>query len=359
MDLIDEQGRLFGLINVIDTVAVFLILSILVVGTAFVIDDGSPPEELGSRNVTLDLGSQPSYVVTAIDVGDSYSPSANANLTVLDLHLSPQGSETRVIVFARLSGVATEGTINYNGAPLRLGRELSIQTGTYNVSGTIRSVDDDFTTSRTDILLTTVVDGSVAEAIETGDAYRIGDHEVASVDSVSVYGTEDADRKQIAVGLRLWTYDDANTSYFGSKVIHVGTELQFRTDSYGFSGTIERVGTTQQRGTPTTRTVTLRVLDVRPAVAESIRPGMSESAGGDTVARITEGIREPATVVFTDEGNIYERDHPLNSDLTICAELSVRETTSGFVFKQQSLQRGHSVVFDLGSITIRATVVEL
>ncbi|WP_380677645.1 DUF4330 family protein [Salinigranum sp. GCM10025319] len=359
MDLIDEKGRLFGLINVIDAVAVFLVLSLLVVGIAFATDDGSPPQELDSRNVTLDLGSQPSYVVTAIDVGDSYSPSANANLTVLDLHLSPQGSETRVIVLARLSGVATDGSIEYNGAPPRLGRELTIRTGTYNVSGTTRSVDDDFDTGRTDILLTTIVDGSVAEAIETGDTYRIGDHEVAHVDTVSVYGTEDADRKRIAVGLRLRTYDDANTSYFGSKPVQVSTELPFRTDSYGFSGTIERVGTTQQRGTPTTRTITVRLLDVRLAVDESIRPGTSESTRGDTIARITEVDREPVTVVLTDQGDIYERDHPVNSDLAIRAELSVRETTSGLVFKQRSLQRGHTIVLDLGSITIRATVVEL
>lgn len=462
MEVIDDHGRLFGLVNVVDAVAVLLVLSVLVAGVALVFGGQSSDRAVSvSRHVTLDLGPQPNYVVSALNEGDTYSPSSNANLTVTDVYLAPQGSNTRVLLRVRLQGVATGDSFNYQGAPPRLGRDLSIQTDTYQVSGTIRdigdrsdlvatettvvlralatpenadrlrpgrdvrianrsvatidgieiyetnsserrlayiqatlqtyidgettrfggtqivptasirlpldgrsvtgtilAIDTDLTTRNTDVLVTDTVSASEVEDIDAGDAYRIDGREVATVESVSIYGTDDAARKRIAVGLRLRTLDHANNPLFGGIVVRTGERIPFRTDSYELTGTIQRVGTTQQRGTPTTRTVTLQVREIPPAIAEGLRSGMTESAGGDTVARIVEVEREPSTVVITsNDGNIFLRDHPVNNDLTLTAELSVRETTDGLTFKRRPLQQGDTVVLDLGSVTIRATVI--
>jgi hypothetical protein len=85
---------------------------------------------------------------------------------------------------------------------------------------------------------------------------------------------------------------------------------------------------------------------------------MTESFGGDTIARITRVQRENATVITRgQDGNIYQRDHPVNRDVTLSANLSVRETEAGVTFKGQTLQQGRVVTLDLGTVTIRATVV--
>ena len=77
-----------------------------------------------------------------------------------------------------------------------------------------------------------------------------------------------------------------------------------------------------------------------------------------SIARLTDVERSESTVVLTsDDGNIYERTHPVNQDIQLTAELSVRETVTGATFKGQTLQRGRTVVLDLGTVTVEATVV--
>lgn len=73
MEIIDNDGNLFGRVNVVDALVVLAVLAVTVAGAAFVFDDGgSGPEQTATVNATLDLGTQPPFVVDAIDEGDSY-----------------------------------------------------------------------------------------------------------------------------------------------------------------------------------------------------------------------------------------------------------------------------------------------
>lgn len=459
VELVDGEGRLFGLVNVVDAVFVLLVVSVVVAGAALVFGGGggggSP--DLTTRYATLDLGAQPDYLVAALDEGDSYEPTAETNLTITDVHLAPQGDRTRVILRVRLRGPESEGSLSYDGAPPRLGRDLAVRTDTYAVMGTIRDVGDraalrtaersvvlrttlspadsalrpgqairianrtvatvddvrvyeanasdrrvafvratlrtyvagdtprfggtvlapgstlgllpggdatvravgaGFETGTTAVVVTDTVGGAAAAAIDPGDRYRVAGRDVATVDSVAVYGTANPDEKRVRVGLTLHTLDFGDRPQFGTVAIREGATVPFRTEAYDLAGTVQRVGTTEPRGEPATRTVTLRMRGVAPDLAESVREGMTESAAGTTIARLTDVERAPSTVVLTsDGGRIYERDHPVNVDLTVTADLAVRETSSGITFKGEVIQQGSTVVLDLGEVTVEATVV--
>jgi len=464
MQIIDDEGNLFGLVNVIDALVILLVLAVGVAGAALVFGGFShSTSDRATTNVTLDLGAQPEYIVESLNEGDTYSPTDNAQLTITDVHLTPQGSDTQVLVRARLQGEATNESIVYDGAPPRLGRELSISTDTYQVSGTVRDVggSDAFTTNETTVQLRTtlppsdaeslnsgdlvsvagrtvatiddvavydsgdpdqrvayltatlqtlgdgnqrsfgntvlrrgttitlptddvVVDGRIQQigsgleqattqvlvsdtvnadtaiAIDEGDAYRVAGRDVGTVESVTAYGTNNPNRKRVYVGLNLTIIRDSALPKFGATGIREGASVPFQTPEYELSGSVERVGALEQRGQATDRTVTLQIRDVRPDLAQSIRVGAAESTGGTTVARITSVNRTSSSVILTSQdGNIFEREHPVNQDITFEANLSVRETTTGTTFKGNTIQRGSEVVLDLGDVTIRATVVSL
>ncbi|MFC7193455.1 DUF4330 family protein [Halosimplex aquaticum] len=93
MAIIDEDGRIFGTINVVDALAVLLVLAVAAAGIALV--TGSDPGEEGTRHVTLDLGSQPEYVLEQLDAGDTASlENEPGNMTITDTYFTP-GSPTR------------------------------------------------------------------------------------------------------------------------------------------------------------------------------------------------------------------------------------------------------------------------
>jgi hypothetical protein len=362
--IIDDEGNLLGVINIVDALVIVFVLAVLIAGISLVLtdteDSSSSSPARGTTNVTLDLGPQPEYIISQISVGDSYSPAGDSELTVTDVHLTPQGESTRAVVRAQLSAPRSGDSIQYNGAPPRYGRQLEILTEAYSTAGTIRDVggSTDISTTETEVVVRTNLSETDARQLSAGQSIRIRGREVATIESVTAYGTSNPDQKTVFLGMTLQSLDYNETAEFGDTRIRTGAPLALRTEAGLIDGEIVRVGTTSQRGQPATRDVRLQLSNVSPILADSISPGMTESFGGDTIARITRVQRENATVITRgQDGNIYQRDHPVNRDVTLSANLSVRETDSGVTFKGQTLQQGRVVTLDLGTVTIRATVV--
>lgn len=361
MEVLDDEGNLFGVVNVVDALVVLFVLAVVAAAATFVLQpdpEPAPEPDLATTDATLDLGTQPSYLIEEFEAGDTYSPSGDAELEITDVHLAPQDDSTRVILGVTLSGPASEDTITYAGAPPRVGRSLDIRTSTYQVSGTLRDLGSGPETTTTDVVVEDTVSTDTATTIETGDTYTLGNEEIATVESVHAYGTNNTNRKRVLVGLSLATLQDDGDVRFGGTTVQAGTIIPFRTSEYSLAGSVQRVGATDPQGDTATRTMTLQLQDVPPAKADSIHTGLTETVRNTTIADITAVDREDATVILTSrDGNIYERDHPVNQDLTLTADLTVRETATGVTFKGRTIQQGSTVTLDLGTTTVRATVV--
>jgi hypothetical protein len=473
MDVIDDEGRLFGTVNVVDALAVLLVLAVLVAGAALVVggSDG-PAETVATTHVTLDLGTQPAFIVTELNEGDTYSPGSNSQLTVTDVHLTPQDGATNVLLRAELEGATTDDGIEYDGAPPRLGRTLSIVTNRYEVEGQIRAVGggadlaraeptvvlratlgaqaartlapgdeirvagrtvatvedravyaataspttntsmvsdqrvvyiettlaahrqqgqprfggqpirsgqpitlpgDGYTVTGTiervggglqrgeaEVLLQDTIDIETADRLAEGDTADIAGTTTATVEHVELYGTGDPEQKRAFLGLSLATVDYGERPQFGQTPLQTGRSITVQTPEYTLAGPIERVGHLQPRGTATTRTVTLRMTELREEFAAAIEPGMTEQVDGQQVAEITDVDVGPSTVIVTGEGGNYSvYDHPYNRDVTITAEVRVRETTTGPQFKGRPIRQQDTITLDLESLTVRGTVVRI
>ncbi|MEF8783819.1 MAG: DUF4330 domain-containing protein [Haloarculaceae archaeon] len=466
MEVIDDEGRLFGTVNVVDALAVLLVLAVLVAGVALVFGGSDEPTETtdtDTTHVTLDLGTQPAYILTELNEGDTYSPTSNAQLTVTDVHLTPQDGATNVTLRAELEGSTTDDGIAYDDAPPRLGRTLSIVTNRYEVEGQIRAVGggadlartdptvvlratlgaqaartlapgdeirvagrtvatiddravyattdpdqrvvylettlaahrqqgqprfggqpirsgqpitlpgDGYTVTGTiervgggiergeaDVLLQDTIDIETADRLAEGDTADIAGTTTAIVEHVELYGTGDPEQKRAFVGLSLATVDYGERPQFGQTPLQAGRSVTVQTPEYTLAGPIERVGHLQPRGTATTRTVTLRMTELREEFASAIEPGMVEQVDGQQVAEITDVDVEPSTVIVTgDRGNYSVYDHPYNRDVTITAEVRVRETTTGPQFKGRPIRQQDTITLDLESLTVRGTVVRI
>jgi hypothetical protein len=424
---------------------------------------GAEDPDSATTNVTLDLGAQPTYVVSAIDEGDTHTTGGNSRLTITDVHLTPQGDRTRVILRVRLEGPSTGNGISYANAPPRLGRSLSIATNRYEVSGQIRAVGRDtslatgttrvvlydrmatadareiapgdeirlagrtvatiqnvtayatnnsrqrdvyvaatlqayrgqdgprfggsqvrrgqtvrlatdaytfagqiervgtgLSRAQVDIVLEDTVDSETAARLNEGDAATVAGQQVAEIASVTTYATGNPDRRRVVVGATVETLAYGERERFGRAPIQRGSGVTIATDAYTLSGAIERVGTLEPRGAVATRTVTLRMTDVRQDMADAIQPGMTEQSSGEPIARITGVSVEPSLIITTGEnGSVNVVDHPFLREVTLTTELQVRQTTDGVQFKGRSLRQGSQVVIDTGEIIIRAEVVSV
>jgi hypothetical protein len=143
VDVIDDESRLLGWVNVIDALVVLVVLAVAVAGATFILSIGEQPEQLAPADAyaTLDLGSQPEHVAELIDTGDTVERAGGPNVTVTDVYVAGSGGDRRVRVRARIPGERTGDGLSYDGAPLRVGRTLDLTTSEYQTSGTVTAVD--------------------------------------------------------------------------------------------------------------------------------------------------------------------------------------------------------------------------
>lgn len=110
MKIINEKGKLFGIINIID-LALLLVIAALAVGALlYVRREGSPAEELQTKDfyVTILCKEQRQEVVDAIKVGDLlYFGNAFTNLEIMEVRADP----------AKFDVPMPDGTIVYADHP--------------------------------------------------------------------------------------------------------------------------------------------------------------------------------------------------------------------------------------------------
>lgn len=361
--LIDEDGTLLGVVNVFDALVVLLVLGAGIAGAALMTGDqleASP--ERTTAHVTLDVGSQPAYIAAAISEGDSYSTVEGSNLTVTGVRLAPADTGTHVVVGAALRGVASDGRVRYGNAPLHLGRELSIRTRTYNLTGNVSEFGREPTldANKTTVVVRERMVPRAADEIASGDRITVAGRTVGTVSAVAAYPTSNASDRVVLVAADLQTHTQRGEPYFGDRQVSPGRTLRLPTRAAVIDGRVERVGAGLGDEARTSRTVTLEATRVRSAVASVVRPGLTDRSGGPATANVTAVSAAPSSIVAaTANGSVVTGDHPTLRDVTMTAELRVRETDDGVLFRGERLQYGSAVVLDLGPVTVEATVVDI
>lgn len=375
MDLIDDEGRLFGVVNIIDALVVLLAIAVVVAGLALVSPFGGGQDKAvgtqANRYVTLELGPLPATTTDQIATGDQVTVNASGEKhTITDIYVSPGPNDT-VYTFVRveLGGtlVPAEGNagevFEFGGKTVPPGRPLVLETANYSITGKVRSTSktgQQLPVENRSVVVRTELPTTTADAIASGDRYRVVDRSVAAIESVHRYPTANLTTERVLVGLSLQTIRTDGATRFAGRHVKLGSNVSFDHASYDLKGRVIRLDSASPPGEPATTTVVVTLTGVAPEIADNLRSGMTETMAGTQLARITDRQVDPATMVVTDsEGQVHERQHPRKKDVRLTLELSTRRTDTGLWFHGQPLRSNRRIHLDFGTITVRGTVVEI
>lgn len=243
MEVIDDEGRLFGVVNVVDAVAVLLVVAVVVAGVSLVLGGGGdpatdPPPELENRTVSLAFGQVSPQVATVVEPGVVTVVGRKATIT--DVHRTPGGGES-ALVFARLRlpGQATDEGFLVDGSTVRFGSTLEVVTPEYRLTGTVEvlQAEESFTTATRTVTVEANVSRATAEAVAPGDTQRIGDVTVATVTDVEVTGGNE-NRRTISVTLDVRGRLEGGTLTYAGRPVRLGSRLAVQTARYQFAGEV-------------------------------------------------------------------------------------------------------------------------
>lgn len=270
-------------------------------------------------------------------------------------------NETVDVWIAAEYGAHRDGDqVRFGDTRLRSGEYLPFESDDYEIHAEIIERGEDLSIGTEEIVLSANVSRQTAQELDVGDEHLVAGEPVGSIESVRVYPTNVNDVRRVIVGVETQVRLDGDTVRLGEDRVTAGTAVSIRTADTAVEGQVEAVGTTDEVGEVEPRTVTLRKSMVDPDRADQIQPGMSEVLAGHQHATIESVNRTPASVIVeTDDGQLFERDHPRLEDLRIEAEVETRSADGEIRFHGERLTLGHEVVLDLGTIVIRAEVVHI
>lgn len=372
MDVIDEHGRLFGVVNVIDALVVLLVAAVVVAGVALVLQEPEPappgPETV-TRYATITFGEKPPDVAESIAPGDrarlADGGTGNASaggVNVTDLYRVP-GQNEKIFVVARvaMTGHLRDGSFEVDGQPIRIGSAVTIVGDAYGLEGRITALNrsgERLATGATPVVLEATVPTAVASTITTGDAIRGGSVTGGTVESVSVYPTGTADKRRVHLGVRLRTRSTPAGPEYAGRPVRVGQTRTVVPGDTAVKGTVLALGTATPPGESTSVRVRVAWNDVPPALAGAVTANATEQLRGDTTARVVDRRLTPESVVVrADNGTVHRRDHPRLKNVTLTVDLAARRTDEGLQFHGRRLHLGRTIVLEFQDITVEGQVI--
>ena len=160
MNFIDDKGRIFGTVNIIDALAVLLVLAVVAAGTAFVLGTDDQPTTTDQPTntttaVTFEITGVQPYVADAIPEGPVKTDAVVAvqkksiqptEVIVKDqngtLHERTHPRQKTVTLQLTLNTTTTEDDILFGDEPIEVGRGLTLDFGPVTVKGTVVALPD-------------------------------------------------------------------------------------------------------------------------------------------------------------------------------------------------------------------------
>lgn len=150
MDIIDKDGRLFGLVNIIDALIVLLVVAVLISGLVLVFNDTGTDTDTDTDTISVNIIVKeiPAYIAEEIEAGNmsedvaitekSVSP---AETVVRDsdgeLHVREHPTKKSVNLQVELRVKRSSQGIQFRGKPLRVGTRIDIDDRRIKFTGIV------------------------------------------------------------------------------------------------------------------------------------------------------------------------------------------------------------------------------
>lgn len=393
MKIIDEKGRIFGKVNIIDFLVIvflFCLMPMLYFGyKIMVIDANAPKKEFIEIETDCQFIKIKPEVLKLISVGDK---ELDENEQVIGEIISlgqsapykyefDMGKGQKIIkedsilkqieAKVKLKTEVKQNQLYYKDKVIEIGLPLEFKTNKYDLMAVFLKEEKGDRAIDLYVVLKDLDEGLLKE-VSVGDKeldragntiaeiLSLGKIENSSVDFNLGYGTfvtgEDSSKRQISTKMRLRCQmkDDAQLYFKGEKLEH-RKPFEFETDKYKVSGlvgkTFEVISSIREKWL----SLEVKFTGVIPEIVNIVRKGDIEKDVFDKkVARTVSVItNKPSQVLTVEKNKLFTLNHPFRRDILLSLDILCMEKEGSYYFKNYPVKIGNNITFvtDLYSIT--------
>lgn len=238
MEILDEQGRLFGRVNVVDALVVLFAVAVIVAGAALVFGDSpasepQPEPEPDEATLYVTLVSS-GDATTVLEPGEVQLDGTAANIS--DVH---QTTGPRSYLRIALDGSETDDGFRFQDDRVRLGDTYTVTNVVTRTESRVieRDVQPEFEEQTTPVTVETTVRTPIASATSEGDEQRVGDATVLRVTSTETTRVNET-HTNLRASLELETRVVEGVPHYGTRPVRLGRVIEVSTDDYEFDAEI-------------------------------------------------------------------------------------------------------------------------
>jgi predicted protein tyrosine phosphatase len=404
MAVIDEKGRLFGKINIIDfLVIVFLLCLVPMFYFGYKVSTTkpvivSPERELIEIKANCRLIKLKPEVLKLISVGDkeldengqvigeiislgesvpySYEFNIGRGQKIIKQDPILKQMEARL----KLKAEVKQDNLYYKDKPIKIDSPLEFVTNKYSFEATPlkeEQKEEKLEERIIDLYVTLKdLDEDTLKQISIGDKeldengniiaeiLKLGNIENNSLEfdlgaSNFIIG-EDSRKKQIFTKMRLrCQIKNGKQLYFKDKRVRVSSLLEFKTDKYRVMGLIAKAFKITLPLEEKWISLQVKFSGVLPEVANVVQKGdIEKDAFEKTVARISSIISNKQSQVLTlKEDEFISLKHPFNKDILASLDVRCIEKEGVYYYKNYPVKMGNNIVFATDLYSISGVIV--
>ncbi len=201
----------------------------------------------------------------------------------------------------------------------------------------------------------------IAEILEIGSP----DNNISEIDlgkGIFVIGETD-DKKQLNVKMSLkCEIGENDTLYIKGSNIMVDSAFEFKTDKYTVKATIDKTRKVKQQPfSEKWLSLQVKFSEIIPELAKVISEGdIEKDSSGRKVGRLKSIISsKPSAIIVYRDNNIINTSHPVQKDMVCSLDILSIEKNGVFYFKNYPIKIGNSINFATDLYSIVGTIVEI
>ncbi len=385
MVVIDNKGRLFGKVNVIDIILVALVILGVIVGVKFISDQLEPPE-YEATYLILEVERVSSYILETVKEGDVGYYRGIPVLKIINFTAIPKSKEEgnyEVYLTFKVLSTNNGGDLKFaDGQEIRAGAPIELITENSRFLGKIQKVSQDvgdlhlpdykIVKKVIGVEVSNLVSDEIIRSIVKGGVNEYAGMNITNIVDYSAFPSvtrEGYSQLYLIVEVlaiskdgRLISIENDNPS----NDIKIGNYVNIHTDDGYFRGVIELVGdnTSEFREAYDKRVMGVSVISrgVYPEQGVNfVNVGDVElDASGEVIVKVVNREEISSSLVsVSDSGKVFVVKDPVRKDITLDADITVLKKGDDYFFKDELVKIGGKITFLPRNNLVEGVVIDI
>jgi len=202
----------------------------------------------------------------------------------------------------------------------------------------------------------------IYENIKVGDAIVVNGDNSSKVLDVFVLDEVERERDILILTKLKTEIDDDGKVFFDGKELKIGKVLEyFSTERVVFEEVkVVDFGSGSDVYNYENMTITVMRSDVDPWVADALLVGSQEIVGDEVKAEVVSKEVVPYNmIIVSEDGNVYERDHPINKDVEFKVEVVARKEAGDYLYHNSELKIGSGIKLNFDGLEFKGNIIDV